>query len=99
MDAFAALFKSCTTSTKVRRLATSAGELRLGGDMAVVAKALRAGLSRTKNGLVEIPFEQVSKVKQKATGSVVEADTASGIVADDTGGKVRWFSVYFAQSI
>lgn len=97
--AFTASFQDCTKSSKVDRSSAAAGTIRLGADIEVVAKSLRVKVARTKAGLIELPFETPTRIKDKQTGKVLEGDTLSGVIAEDTGGTIQWFSVYFGQAM
>lgn len=97
--AFTASFQDCTKSYMVDRSSAAAGKLRLGADIGEVANALRVKVARTKSGLIELPFESPTRLKDKSSGKLLEGDTLSGVIADDSGGKIQWFSVYFGQAM
>jgi hypothetical protein len=98
-DLFSQPYQGCTKSNKVDRRSVAAGDLKLGVDVERVAHALRVKVSRTKAGLLEFPYQLPTTIKQKGSAKSLEGETSSGVVADDSGGKVRWFSVYFIQSM
>lgn len=97
--AFSASFQDCTKSSAVDRSSAAAGKLRLGADIGEVASSLRVKVARTKAGLIELPFESPTRVKDKRSGKLLEGDTLSGVIADDSGGRIHWFSVYFGQAM
>jgi hypothetical protein len=98
-DAFSAAFQDCTKSDIVDRSAAAAGKLRLGGDIGEVASSLRVKVARTKVGLIELPFETPTRLKDKRTGKLLDGDTLSGVIAKDSDGRIQWFSVYFGQAM
>lgn len=97
--AFGASFQHCTKSSMVDRSSAAAGNLRLGADIRDLANSLRVKVARTKAGLIELPFESPTRLKDKRSGKLLEGDTLSGVIADDSGGRIQWFSVYFGQAM
>lgn len=93
-------YQDCVRNDKVSRSSAAAGTLKLGGDIEIVRKSLKAAaIGKTKAGLVELPFEISAKTRDKASGKVVEIDTSSGVVARTDHREVKWFSIYYIESL
>lgn len=89
----------CLATAKVSRSTAKAGKLHLGGDIQSIAGGINARPIAAKSGLTELALERIVTRGDKASGKRVEVDVSSGVVARVEQGSVKWFAVYYTESL
>ena len=96
---FSALGDNCRETSKVTRVTARTAHVRLDMPIGAAVRALKATPSTSRDGLVEMAFERTVTKRSKATGKEQQIDVSSGIVVRPENNNVRWFAIYYTESL